>query len=253
MSTVINNIKESEIPEIIAQATMNPSYWEGKLSHKTADENSQNIDLVSVDHINYAEPIFGSVIAAIASTLGKLKNEKDEKVLSFVDSQGNFICAFWIKFDGKEENGEYIAGAYFDQADLKKIEPKNIKPHTEVSYFYIEPNSEIQKFIYDSTQFEFAQDANLINRLILECLIALKFYMTINATEDGFEFHINQEVNPTLASPEFKASIGDNTGYIDLGTCLSQKVKNGVDIAFEFGQYTKYFIKDHANTSVVVE
>lgn len=247
----INSIKESEICDIMSQATMNPDYWEGKLAYKTCDEYAQNINLVSADNINYAEPIFGSVLSAIAATLGKMKKQKETMALSFVDNCGSFIAAFWIEFDN--DSKEWIAGGTFDQNDLKKIEKKNVKPHTEVTYFYIEPNSEIQKFIYDSTGFEFAQSAEIINRIILEVLITLKFFMTINAPEgEQFIFHINQTVNKDICSAELAASLGDEV-VLDIATAKSQKSKNGVDITFEFGQYSKFYIKDHGDETVTVE
>lgn len=250
--TTVNKIRESEILSIIGQACMNNSYWEGKIAYKAADENDQNISLVSADNVDYVEPIFSSVICAIASTLGKIKDSKKRRVMSFVDATGAFICAFWIEYDGEGDEGDYVAGCYFDQEDLKKIPDKDIKPHTEIPFFYLQPDSEIQKFICDSVNTCFMQDATVINRLIIECLIALRFYMTVNATEEGFEFKLIQTVDTDLCSPELKVTLGDDA-TLDLGTVKSQKTKNGVDISFEFGQHTKYYIKDHGDVSVTVE
>lgn len=245
-------IRESELLSMISQACMNNNYWEGKIAYKTADELDQNINLISADNIDYTEPLFSSVILAIASTLGKLKDPKKKRVLSFVDNSGAFICAFWIEYDGEADNGDYITGCYFDQEEIKKIPVKDIKPHTEVPYLYLQPDSEIQRMIADTVNVCFAQDSSIINRLILECLIALRFYMTINATEDGFTFHLVETVNKDICSPEIKVALGD-TETRNLGIVKSQKSKNGVTIAFEFGENANFYIKDHESVSVTVE
>lgn len=252
MATVVNKINESEILSMISQACMNNSYWEGKIAFKAADESDQNINLISSDSIDYTEPLLGSVILAIASTLGKIKDSKKKKVLSFVDNVGTFICAFWIEYDGEGDDGDYIAGAYFDQEDLKKIPDKDIKPHTEVPFFYLQPDSDVQKFIGDATNTSLAQDATIINRLIIECLIALRFYMTVNATEEGFEFNMIQTINKDICAPELAVALGESE-TLDIAKVKSQKTKNGCDIAFEFGQNAKFYIKDHTDVAAMVE
>lgn len=70
--TEVMKIRESELLSMISQACMNNNYWEGKIAYKTADELDQNINLISADNIDYTEPLFSSVILAIASTLGKV-------------------------------------------------------------------------------------------------------------------------------------------------------------------------------------
>lgn len=250
--TEVTKLRESELLSIISQAAMNNSYWEGRIAYKTAGEFDQNINLISVDNYDYAEPLFSSVILAIASTLGKMKDPKKKKVLSFVDNAGTFICAFWIEYDGEADNGDYITGCYFDQEDLKKIPDKDIKPHTEVPYFYQQPDSEIQKMIADTINACFAQDCTVINRLILECLISLRYYMSINATDEGFALHLIETVNKDLCSPEIKVALGD-TETRNLGIVKSQKTKSGVTIAFEFGEDANFYVKDHESVSVTLE
>lgn len=245
MATVINSIKESELPNIITQACLNNNFWEGKTIYKTNNNDDSTLSLVSADSINYAEPLFCSIILAIASTLGKIKKANERRVLSFCDLAGNFICGFWIELDD-----DWTTGVYFDQADLKKIPDKNIKPHTEVTTLYIEPDSDMAHFIFQTTKLVFLMSADLLNRMIIESLISLKFYMELNASEEPFTFKLAQTVDTEICSEEYRAILGDEP-IIDLGTVTSVKGKNGVEISFEFGQKATEYYKDHDQVASV--
>ena len=235
----INSIRESEFPNIMAQACLNNGYWEGKTIYKTVKNGDPTMNIISADNINFAEPLFASVILAIASTLGKIKSNKERKVLSFSDLDGNFICAFWIELDD-----DWTTGAYFEQSDLKKILDKNIKPHTEVTTLYINPDSDLAHFAWQNTRSEFTCAEDCINRIIIEALVSLKFFMELNAGDEPFTFNLLQTIDPEICTEEYKAIVGDDL-TVDLGTVTSVKGKNGTEITFEFGQKATEYYKDH--------